>query len=182
MQALFSLHQDHRVLLTLTDALDAFARVVAEREDVSPGEVGAFAHAFREFADNMHYEKEEQVLLPFLVRHGFDYNRELLEQVRSDHCHDRYLIEVLHHSAQRDGSFSREDRRRVASTAAELAGVQRDLLMKQDIELFPEVVSLLDVSELARLQAELSLFDLHAGRRSAPARKLIHDLSERYCC
>jgi len=182
MQALASLHQDHRILLALTDALDAFARVVAERDDVSPGEVGAFADAFRDFADNMHYEKEEQVLLPFLVRHGFDYNRELLQQVRSDHCQDRYLIDVLHHSAQRDGCFSREDRRRVASTAAALASVQRDLLMKQDIELFPEVVSLIDGAALSSLQAELSLFDLHASSRSAHARKLIQGLSERYSC
>lgn len=180
MQALSSLHQDHRILLALTDALDIFARAIANRDDVAPAEVGAFAHAFREFADNMHYEKEEQVLLPFLVRHGYDWNRELLEQVRADHCQDRYLIDVLHHAAQRDGSFSKEDRRRVASTAAALAGVQRDLLMKQDIELFPEVVSLLDAAALASLQAELSLFDLHAGTRSARARKLIEGLSARY--
>ena len=182
MQALVSLHQDHRILLALTEALDAFARVVAEREDVGPGEVGAFADAFREFADNVHYEKEEQVLLPFLVRHGFDWNRELLEQVRSDHCQDRYLIEVLHHAAQRDGCFGKQERRLVASTAAELARVQRDLLMKQDIELFPEVVSLLDPSALASLQAELSLFDLHAAGRSAQARRLIEDLGKRYSC
>ena len=99
MQALVSLQQDHRLLLELTDALEAFARALPDAEVVPLADLEAFAHAFREFADNLHYEKEEHVLMPFLARHGYDWNGALLAQVRcglhylADHREDRLLFD-----------------------------------------------------------------------------------------
>lgn len=180
MRALFSLQQDHQLLLALTEALDGFSQAMQRAEDINADEVGAFAHAFRGFADYLHYEKEEQVLLPFLVRHGFDWDGELLERVRADHRQDRYLIDVLHHAAERDGSYSNEDRRRLQGTAATLANEQRRLSMQQEIELFPEIASGLDAEALAGLQAELSDFDQHHLSSATALRQLIRRLVDRY--
>lgn len=180
MHALFSLHQDHRLLLELTDALDVFALELMRSEALGPQNVDPFARAFRDFVDNIHYEKEEQVLLPCLARHGFDYNGELLEQVRDDHCQDRYLIDVLSHAAERETAFGWEDRRRLARTAKTLASVQRNLLMKQDVELFPAVMSSLDRDALERLFADLAEFDFYQSERSREPRELIRDLARQY--
>jgi hemerythrin-like domain-containing protein len=180
MHALFSLHQDHRLLLELTDALDVFALELTRSEDIGPCAVEPFARAFRDFADNIHYEKEEQVLMPCLARHGFAYDGELLEQVREDHCHDRYLIDVLSHAAQRESAFGWEDRRRLARTAATLASVQRNLLMKQDVELFPAVTSSLDRPALEQLFADLSEFDFYRQERCREPKELIHTLVRQY--
>lgn len=177
MHALSSLHQDHRILLILTDALDSFARAIACSEIDDPGELGTFAQAFQEFADHHHYEKDEQVLLPFLARHGFDWNGELFEQVRSEHRRERYLIDVLAHAAQQQGRFGKAERLRVGATAAELAGMQRRLTMKQDIELLPEVLLLLDTSALERLNEELSEFDLRGSRSTVPWRQRVERLA-----
>jgi len=182
MHALFSLHQDHRLLLELTDALDVFALELTRSAAVGPEAVGAFARAFREFADNIHYEKEEQVLLPCLARHGFDFNGALLEQVRDEHCQDRYLIDVLSQAAQRETEFGWDDRRRLSSTAATLARMQRNLLMKQDIELFPAVSSSLDRQALEKLFADLSEFDFYQSERSRASKGLIRALSQQYPC
>jgi len=180
MRALFSLHQDHELLLPLTEALDVFARALAGEDAVDPGDVAEFACAFRGFADHLHYEKEEHVLLPFIVRHGFDWNGELLEAVRADHCRDRYLIDVLCQAAQRKSGLSWDDRRRLSATASTLAEVQRALAMKQEIELFPEISVALDPEALDCLHAELSEFDRHNESAAIELRPLISRLMERY--
>ena len=181
VHTLSSLKQDHHMLLALTDALDVFANALMRTEEVSPSDVGEFAHAFREFADYVHYEKEEHVLLPFLVRHGFDWNCELLEQIRAEHSRDRYLIDVLHQAGEQQGRLSQHDRRRLAATAATLASVQRGLTMKQDIELLPEVTTALDPQALEELNAELSRFDSQRGGRAVKLRRMIQGLTLRYC-
>lgn len=181
MHKLSSLNQDHRMLLALSDALDVFAGALIRSDDVSPSDVGEFAHAFREFADYLHYEKEEHVLLPFLVRHGFDWNCELLEQIRAEHSRDRYLIDVLHQAGEQQGCLSQHDRRRLAATATTLASVQRGLTMKQDIELLPEVTTALEPKALDELNAELSRFDSQRGGRTVKLQGMIQGLTLRYC-
>jgi hemerythrin-like domain-containing protein len=180
MHALSSLQQDHRLLLELTDALEAFARALPHAVTVPLADLEAFAYVFRELADNLHYEKEEHVLMPFLARHGYDWNGELLAKVREDHNQNRYLIDVLYQAAQRTDGFSRDDHRRLASTATALAHLQRGLLQLQDIELFPVVTSSIDAAALAELQAKLSDFDHHGGRRAHGLKQLIGTLSSRY--
>lgn len=180
MQALVSLQQDHRLLLELTDALEAFAQALPGADTVPVADLEAFAHAFRELADNLHYEKEEHVLMPFLARHGYDWNGELLAQVREDHNQNRYLIDVLYQAAQLEGGFSRDDQRRIASTAKALARSQRRLLQLQDIELFPAVSSSIDGSALAELHAKLSDFDYQGSQRARGLKQLIGTLSSRY--
>ncbi|MEY4546445.1 MAG: hypothetical protein RL685_2640 [Pseudomonadota bacterium] len=180
MQALVSLQQDHRLLLELTDALEAFARALPDAEVVPLADLEAFAHAFREFADNLHYEKEEHVLMPFLARHGYDWNGALLAQVREDHNQNRYLIDVLYQAAQRESDLSRDDHRRLASTAKALVRSQRKLLQLQDVELFPVVSSSIDDSALAELHSKLSDFDYQGGPRARKLKQLIGTLSSRY--
>lgn len=180
MHALRSLHHDHRLLLELTDALEVFAGVLPRSRAVPVADLEAFAYAFREFADNLHYEKEECVLMPFLTRHGYDWNGKLLTQMRDDHNQNRYLIDVLHQAAQRKGVLSREDQRRLVSTASALADVQRKLFAMQDIELFPEVSSSIDGDALAALSADLADFDTHVGPRALQLKRLITGLSLRY--
>lgn len=181
MHALASLQQDHRTLFALTDALELFARAIARGAEVDSEDVGMFAYAFRHFADYLHYEKEEHVLLPFLSRHGFDWSGELFEQVRADHSQERHLIDVLHYAAEQQGGLGKDDWRRVASTAAELARVQRGLILKQDIELFPEVTILLAVPSLEQLSGELGLFDVRTSARALELRRMVDELAGRYC-
>lgn len=181
MKTLASLQEDHCLLQELTDALEAFAQVLPRAREVPVADLQAFACAFREFADQLHYEKEEHVLMPFLARHGYDWNGELLARVREDHAQNRYLIDVLHQAAQRDEGFSRDDQRRLASTAWALASLQRKLLQLQDIELFPVVSSSVAKEALGELQARLSDFDYRGDRRSPKLKQLIRSLASRYC-
>lgn len=180
MQALVSLQEDHRLLLELTDALEAFAHALPCAAAVPVDDLEAFARAFREFADHLHYEKEEHVLMPFLARHGYDWNGALMTHVREQHAQNRYLIDVLHQAAQRVDGFSRDDQRRLASTARALVSLQRRLLELQDIELFPVVSSSITKEALAELQARLSDFDYRGSRRARKLRLLIRTLARRY--
>jgi hemerythrin-like domain-containing protein len=180
MQALVSLQQDHRLLAELTDALEAFAGALPSAETVPVADLAAFARAFREFADHLHYEKEEHVLMPFLARHGYDWNGDVMVRVREAHSQNRYLIDVLHQAAQRNKGFSRDDHRRLASTAKALVRLQRWLLQLQDVELFPVVSSSIAPSALAELHDKLSDFDYQGGNRTRELRGLVATLSSRY--
>ena len=179
MRPLLSLQLEHRLLFDLTDALDVFAEKLGGNGRVLP-DSKAFAHVFREFVDRIHYEKEEQVLFPFLVRHGFDWNSQELVEMRSQHCHDRHLIEVLEYGAARRCAHSCTSRRSLAATARALAKVQRRLSMSQDIELFPRVVSSLDPEAKAQLGRELARFDRDTEDRALPLANAIRGLITRH--
>jgi hemerythrin-like domain-containing protein len=169
MQALASLQRDHRMLLQLTNALLAFASSLADERAAHSRDLLGFADVFRRFADDLHYEKEEQVLIPLLVRYGFDWDSEVLAHIRHEHCQERYLIDVLWHAAQRSAPWNEHERRRVVATAIGLGESQNRLLLQQDVELFPEIVTRLDASALEEIDAELAHFDELNQRRTSSA-------------
>lgn len=159
-----SLEREHRVVMHLADALDDLAcRLARDPQPRAVSEAALLARTFRVFVDGVHYEREEQVLLPFIARHGFDWNGEALASIRSAHRQERYLIAVLGQIAEQPGPHSRDSLRRLAATAAALAEDQRTLAMRQDIELFPEVTTRLDGQAGQRLSEQLSRFDDSLG-------------------
>jgi hemerythrin-like domain-containing protein len=162
---LISLIREHQLIGPLADALEVFANgVKSERGTYDSEDLGLFVRVFQDFADCAHHEKEEAVLLPFLARHGFDWNDGPLAEVRREHRQERYLIEVLSHAAAREERWNSEERRRIAATAEALVEFQRAHLLKENTVLFPAVTQRLEVSELRLLKAELTRFDLQSLR------------------
>jgi hemerythrin-like domain-containing protein len=159
MQALESLTRDHQVLWGLTEALEAVVAALDAGQRLERGDLRDLAHGFRTIADYRHFEKEDEVLVPLLVRHGFDYNLQILGDARREHDALRYLIRVLEQAAERELSWTLYERQRIAGTARSLVERQRSLATLQEIELFPEVVTRLEPAVLGQLTEELWEFD-----------------------
>ena len=180
MNPLLSLRREHQLLTGLTNALDAFGQTLRRSGRFVQQEIRDFARSFSVFADSLHYEKEEQILVPFLVHHGFDYNGPLLLEVREEHSLHRSLIEFLSHAGQRRGSLGKFDQQRLCSTIATLANGQRQLAQKQEAELFPTIATRLAPDTLQHLLLELKRFDHHHVDTLVEMRSLIHSLSMRH--
>lgn len=182
MHALSSLIREHQFITRLLNALQTYSNRVKDGLDAAPADLMAFARAFSQFADELHHEKEERILLPFLARHGFDWNAPPLPLVRAEHRHERDLLEVLTQAGERLTHWSNEERRHVAAVAEALCDLQRKHHRTENDMLFAEVVVRLDSEALRQLQFEFEAFDAQPGHaaRFAAAVELGEALIGRY--
>ena len=182
IHALSSLVREHQVLSALVDSLAAYARRLLEPRGAAPRDLAAFTRVLSGFADELHHEKEEEILQPILSRHGFHWQDGVLAEVRSEHERERYLTEVLSQAAECELAWTAEDRRSIAATALALVTFQREHMDKENHELFPEVLRRLSSSALEQVRAGLERFD-RAPRHVALGVELLRvadDLIARY--
>lgn len=165
MQALESLEHDHRLLQSLTEALEAYVSALEAGKPLHAGDFRDLVQGFRMVADYRHFEKVEEVLVPVLVRNGFDYNLDVLDGGRIGHERVRYLIEVLYQSGERELSWNQDERQRIACAARNLVEHQRRLTTQLEEELFPEIFTRLEGSVLGQLTEQLCQFDEHSAAR-----------------
>lgn len=172
--ALASLMREHQLLSTLSDSLACYARRLFETHEASSerADLAAFTQVFSGFADELHHEKEEEILQPVLSRHGLHWQDGLLADVRMEHERERYLIEVLGQAAECELAWTTEDRRSVAATALALVTFQREHMDKENFELFPEVGRRLSDTALGELRSCLERFD-RVPRRVAQRAELL---------
>jgi hemerythrin-like domain-containing protein len=149
---------------------------------VDARDLSGFAQAFSDFAEHIHHEKEESILLPLLVHHGFEWESGVLADVRGEHRHEQYLVDVLSQVGERAGSWSNEDRRQISAAAMALVEFQRNHHHRENNELFPEVLVRLSVDALRQLQTQLEKFDEdpHHQKFRAAALGVAWELIERY--
>ncbi|HWO13441.1 MAG TPA: hypothetical protein VNN80_28265 [Polyangiaceae bacterium] len=170
MTVLNSLIEDHRFISRLIGALENYTRHVERGLDADPAHLRGFAAALTELGDHLHHEKEERILLPFLSRHGFDWNAAPLPLIRQEHRHELYLLGVLRQAGERLVEWSPEERRHVVAAAAALCEFQRRHHETENAELFPAAAQRLSPSESLQLDRELEAFDAlpaHRERRAA---------------
>lgn len=165
MRALESLERDHRLLKGLTDALEVYVVALDAGQTLVAGDLSDLVNAFRTVADYRHFEKVEEVLIPLLVRSGFDFDLARLDDGRHEHERVRYLIEVLHQSAERELNWNLDERQRIARAARHLIEEQRRMTARQAVELFPEIVTRLEAPALGQLTEQLCQFDEASAAR-----------------
>jgi hemerythrin-like domain-containing protein len=167
MRALESLERDHRLLQGLTEALEVYVTALEEGQPLCAGDLSDIVLAFRTVADYRHFEKVEEVLIPLLVRSGFDGDLGRLDHDgREERGRVRYLIEVLHQSAERELNWNLDERQRIARAARHLIDELRRISARQAVELFPEIVTRLDHGVLGQLTEQLCQFDDANAARS----------------
>jgi hemerythrin-like domain-containing protein len=169
--ALQSLRCDHQVLALLADALDAYVAVLSAGGALAPGDFTSLVRAWRSFGDQRHFEKEEELVTPLLVRSGLDFGLEVLVEERRAREQLRYLIDVLEHAAHRELQWSGFERSAICASARALTAIHRRSSQEQEQELFPEIITLAP-DALAVLNQQLLRFDAadDARREGDPAR------------
>jgi len=158
MAALDSLRREHALIARGLDALEAYAAMLEAgrayvREDLAP--LAAF---FSEFADLWHQEKEEDILWPALVRHGYAWDEGPIARVRGEHEQENYLIRVLHQAALQEGAPTEEELRHIVATIRSLVAFERGHMREEEAVLYRAVAEELPEEaqeEIERRAAEL---------------------------
>jgi hemerythrin-like domain-containing protein len=180
MKAVESLIREHQVIGRLADALEVYDVYTKQGRPPDALDLGRFATAFSDFAERVHHEKEESILLPALVHHGVHWDDGALPAVRRDHRQESYLIDVLRQAGERAGSWNHEDRRHIAASAQALVEFQRKHHALEGSELFPLLAARLDATALAQLQSSLEKFDREHEALCADALAHAEELIARY--
>jgi hemerythrin-like domain-containing protein len=179
---LSNLAEEHRLIVRVLAALERYATRLEEAQGVQSGDLGQFAKFFTEFAELLHHVKEEDILIPALVRHGFDWDSGPLLHVREDHAQERYLVDVLRQAASQQGEISREDKRHLVASVRAFVEFQRKHVQNEDSLLFPAVIERLSQDDLDQLDAKFADFDRVKFGQSgyATLMQLGEDLATRY--
>jgi hemerythrin-like domain-containing protein len=159
MSALMSWTDEHQMILELLGALQTYAIRLRSGASVDPVDLERFSEVFRELVDYRHHEKEEGIVMPLLARNGFAWSSGLLAELRREHGHLRYLLDVLSQSAAKDTGGSREERRQIAEAAVAFVEFKRQHILKEETQLLPAIEQQLDARALEQLGAELAQFD-----------------------
>jgi hemerythrin-like domain-containing protein len=164
MQTLSSLEREHQLISGLLGAFHSYAGRLRGSQPPAAEDLPRFANTFRELVDYRHHEKEESILLPLLARNGFAWSSGSLAEVRREHSHLRYLMDVVYQAAAREMTWSCDERRKIAEAVVAFIDFKRRHMQKEELELFPTVRRRLDAAALGQLEAELAHFDEATGR------------------
>lgn len=153
------LGNEHRLIARVTDAFQAFVEDVAATTRVDRQELDDFVTFFREFTDLGHHDKEETILFPTMVRHGFRWDDGPVQDVRREHDQERYLTRTLRYAAVQDREWSGEAHRHFLSIAREYVEFLRRHMDMENRVLFPEADRRLPTEAKEQIARDFQRFD-----------------------
>jgi hemerythrin-like domain-containing protein len=106
-----------------------------------------------------HHDKEESLLTPVLVAHGFDWYDGPVATMRREHRQERYLVRVLTEIASQRGPWSREDVRRLRDVGTEFIRFMRHHMDLENREILAPARSSIPPAVQDQLLSELQRFD-----------------------
>jgi len=168
-------HAELELVLQLLEELAARAQRFEPLAQADLGHIVSFLTAFGELG---HHEKEEMILTPQLVLHGFDWYEGPVAVMRREHRHEHRFIRVLTELASQPFDWSAEDRRRFATDAEELARFLRSHMSHEQSAVFSPASDLLPPAVQAQLARAFAEFDalkaaeLEVSRRGLAALRL----------
>jgi len=176
MSAIEKLFEEHRLIEKVIDAMESFTANV--RIDCEHGrcELMRIVTFFREYADLIHHEKEEELLMPALTEAGVRWDEGIMSQIRKDHEFERYLIQTLRHAALQLGEWSEDDCRRISEISLRFVKYMRGHIAREDEQVLPLVRTRLTGPVRDRLEEKMGRFD--QKRESSGEVRLLLELGE----
>jgi hemerythrin-like domain-containing protein len=149
---------------------------------VSRSELASVVDYLTLFGDLRHHDKEESLLVPVLIQHGFDWYEGPLAQMRRDHRQERYLVRVLSDLANQERHWSNEDRRHLLGVGREFIAFMRGHMARENAEILGPARERLPSEAKAHLSAEFRRFDAEHGESTdfAVKRAQIDSLLQRH--
>ena len=182
MDAAESLHEEHILIAKMLTALDDYVTNICDGSSENRHDLLLMVTFFREFADLIHHEKEESLILPALVRAGMSWDDSPIDEIRKDHNLERYMMQSLRHASLQSREWSVDDRCHLVDVARSFIDFMRKHLAKEESTLLPALRERLSPDAQELLRSRLQRFDARF-RDSGEAdviRNLADDLSKRY--
>lgn len=182
MSCIETLREEHRLIRHMVGALERYLQRLNSEQQEMRHDLVLLVTFFREFADLVHHEKEEGVLIPELVRSGMSWDQGTIEEIRQEHNHERYLMQALRHASLQSKPWSADDRRHLCDVAGSFIEFMRQHIQKEEASLLPIAEAELSAEARVRLDRKLRQFD-EAWEKSGEAaviRNLARELLSRY--
>lgn len=161
MAALESLKLEHELIARALKALDTFAARLDVSGSLDSAALGRFTKFLQEFVELWHHEKEEDILLPTLVRHGFAWDEGPVARVREDHDQESYLGRVVQQAVAQEAAWSEEDRRHLVAAIRSFTEFERKHIQNEESLLFGAAVDRLPPEALAEIEEKMSELATH---------------------
>jgi hemerythrin-like domain-containing protein len=153
------LFDEHPIIMGVLDALSIFADTLETQGDENRNELMRMTTFFREYADLIHHEKEESILLPALVNAGVRWDVGVIASVREEHELERAMLQTLRHASLQSSAWSVIDRQRVVDVCRRFVDFMRQHVRLENESLRPLVDEKLDEVSRTELDAHLDRFD-----------------------
>ena len=139
------LRDEHRLMLTVVDAMERESRRMLAGGAVEPEFWRRVVEFLEHFLDRLHHEKEESVLFPELERLGLAAKMESVEALSAEHAEGRRAMRtILEALARRDAS-------RLAHASIGFCRRERQHIVREEDQLLPAVLHSLAPEQAARL-------------------------------
>jgi hemerythrin-like domain-containing protein len=161
------LADEHRIIERLLTALDEAAAKIERGQTVRTGFFLDAAEFIRGFADGCHHRKEEGILFPAMMGHGFPMTSGPLAVMLAEHEQARGHARAMREAAEAHGRGDRTAGDLMAASARAYATLLRQHITKEERALFPMAESAITAAKHAPLAAELeqSARDTKAAER-----------------
>lgn len=159
MSAVEKLFEEHRLIERVVSSLEQCIHGLGCDNEHVRSDLLRFVTFFREFADLLHHEKEEELLMPALAEGGLRWDEGVMLQIRKEHEFERHLLQTLRHLALQTGAWSKNDCRRVVDISERFIAFMRTHMTLEDQELHRLVLERLTPEAFDVLESKLRRFD-----------------------
>jgi hemerythrin-like domain-containing protein len=172
------LMNEHRLIESVLDALEAYVDRLGPSSSVDTDDLGRFTLFIRAFADTCHHGKEEDILFEEMVENGMPREFGPIAVMLQEHEEGRRLVGTLSDFAARSAEpgWSDSDRQQIRQAARSYAEMLRQHIQKEDGILYPMAVSRFDPATMADIARR---FDAFEAEKTGPGEhEKLHALAE----
>jgi hemerythrin-like domain-containing protein len=179
-----SLREEHAFIGRVLDAAERYAEKLDRDQHASLDDLRGFAAFITDFGELWHHAKEEEFLIPELVRHGVAWDHGPVAHARQEHEQESYLARVLVQLAAQTGGGPDEAERRREVLAA-LRGYiefQRHHMREEEAVLYPCAAKTLTDAALDDIERRCRELESHrfGGKRYEEVRAAATNLIQRH--
>ncbi|HEX2672784.1 MAG TPA: alpha-E domain-containing protein [Polyangiaceae bacterium] len=172
--------REHGEIESVLGVLDELASQAEGFQSVEKSELQCIVGYLAECGELGHHEKEEAILAPKLIEHGFDWYDGPVAAMRREHRHEHMFLSVLGQLGRQHSAWSAEDGRRFATDARALGHFLRSHMDHERRELFDLAARSLPDQVKQTLARAFVDFDARQEKDLAPARARMSALVRKY--
>ena len=136
MEPIRILREEHDNILIGLETLEACAAKLRDGQKVPPATLEGLIEFFRLYADKTHHGKEEDLLFPAMIEHGFSREVGPIHCMLADHENNRALTGKMIEAASDYRAGDGEAGRKFAAAAERYVSVLREHIQKENLVLF----------------------------------------------
>ena len=177
------LREEHDNILRGLEILEACTNKLYERQEVPPATLEGLIEFFRLYADKTHHGKEEDLLFPKMMEHGFSREVGPIHCMLEDHERNRALTREMIEAAAEYRAGDRDAGVRFAGAAQRYISVLREHIQKENLVLFVMAENAIPAEEEPELLAKFQEVDSRKIGESEIQRLLTlrDSLSREFC-